>query len=100
MTNIINLLITVITIFGWYIFINDIINTLLYKNLKLGKNIKIQLTVKNQEENIEMIIKKIKNDFEEIKHLEIIDDNSDDKTYEILTKIQKENPNIKIRKIN
>ena len=100
MTNIINLLITVITIFGWYIFINDIINTLLYKNLKLGKNIKIQLTVKNQEENIEMIIKKIKNDFEEIKHLEIIDDNSDDKTYEILTKIQKENQNIKIRKIN
>ena len=56
MTNIINLLITIITIFGWYIFINDIINTLLYKNLKLGKNIKIQLTVKNQEENIEMIL--------------------------------------------
>lgn len=100
MTYIINLLTILITIFGWYIFINDIINSLIYKNLKLGKNVKIQLTVKNQEENIEMIIKKIKNDFEEIKYFEIVDDNSEDKTYEILTKIQQKNPNIEIRKIN
>jgi len=45
-----------------------------------------------------MIIKKIKNEFEEIKDLEIIDDNSEDKTYEILSKIQKKNHNINIRK--
>ena len=100
MTEIINLIVILIAIYGWYIFIKDLLNTYIYKNMKIDTNIKMKIIIKNQEENIEMIIKKIKNEFEEIKDLEIIDDNSEDKTYEILTKIQKKNHNINIRKIN
>ncbi len=100
MTEIINLIVILIAIYGWYIFIKDLLNTYIYKNMKRDTNIKMKIIIKNQEENIEMIIKKIKNEFEEIKDLEIIDDNSEDKTYEILSKIQKKNHNINIRKIN
>ncbi len=100
MTEIINLIVILIAIYGWYIFIKDLLNTYIYKNMKIDTNIKMKIIIKNQEENIEMIIKKIKNEFEEIKDLEIIDDNSEDKTYEILSKIQKRNHNINIRKIN
>ena len=100
MTEIINLIVILIAIYGWYIFIKDLLNTYIYKNMKIYTNIKMKIIIKNQEENIEMIIKKIKNEFEEIKDLEIIDDNSEDKTYEILSKIQKKNHNINIRKIN
>ncbi|MCI8546883.1 MAG: hypothetical protein HFJ44_06595 [Clostridia bacterium] len=100
MTEIINLIVILIAIYGWYIFIKDLLNTYIYKNMKIDTNIKMKIIIKNQEENIEMIIKKIKNEFEEIKDLEIIDDNSEDKTYEILSKIQKKNHNINIRKIN
>ena len=100
MTEIINLIVILIAIYGWYIFIKDLLNTYIYKNMKIDTNIKMKIIIKNQEENIEMIIKKIKNAFEEIKDLEIIDDNSEDKTYEILSKIQKKNHNINIRKIN
>ena len=100
MTEIINLIVILIAIYGWYIFIKDLLNTYIYKNMKIDNNIKMKIIIKNQEENIEMIIKKIKNEFEEIKDLEIIDDNSEDKTYEILSKIQKKNHNINIRKIN
>lgn len=60
----------------------------------------MKVIIKNQEENVEMLIKKIKNEFDEIKDLEIIDNNSEDRTYEILKKIQKRNHNINIRKIN
>lgn len=100
MTEIINLIVILIAIYGWYIFIKDLLNTYIYKNMKIDTNIKMKIIIKNREENIEMIIKKIKNEFEEIKDLEIIDDNSEDKTYEILSKIQKKNHNINIRKIN
>lgn len=100
MTEIINLIVILIAIYGWYIFIKDLLNTYIYKNMKIDTNIKMKIIIKNQEENIQMIIKKIKNEFEEIKDLEIIDDNSEDKTYEILSKIQKKNHNINIRKIN
>ena len=100
MTEIINLIVILIAIYGLYIFIKDLLNTYIYKNMKIDTNIKMKIIIKNQEENIEMIIKKIKNEFEEIKDLEIIDDNSEDKTYEILSKIQKKNHNINIRKIN
>ena len=100
MTEIINLIVILIAIYGWYIFIKDLLNTYIYKNMKIDTNIKMKIIIKNQEENIEMIIKKIKNEFEEIKDIEIIDDNSEDKTYEILSKIQKKNHNINIRKIN
>lgn len=100
MTEIINLIVILIAIYGWYIFIKDLLNRYIYKNMKIDTNIKMKIIIKNQEENIEMIIKKIKNEFEEIKDLEIIDDNSEDQTYEILSRIQKKNHNINIRKIN
>ena len=77
MTEIINLIVILIAIYGWYIFIKDLLNTYIYKNMKIDTNIKMKIIIKNQEENIEMIIKKIKNEFEEIKDLEIIDDNSE-----------------------
>ena len=80
MTEIINLIVILIAIYGWYIFIKDLLNTYIYKNMKIDTNIKMKIIIKNQEENIEMIIKKIKNEFEEIKDLEIIDDNSKEKS--------------------
>jgi len=95
-----NLFVILIAIYGWYIFIKDVLNTYIYKKIKFDNNIKMKIIIKDQEENIEMLIKKIKSEFDEIKDLEIIDDNSKDKTYEILTKIQKKNHNINIRKIN
>ncbi len=100
MKDLTNLFVILIAIYGWYIFIKDVLNTYIYKKIKFDNNIKMKIIIKDQEENIEMLIKKIKSEFDEIKDLEIIDDNSKDKTYEILTKIQKKNHNINIRKIN
>ena len=82
MKDLTNLFVILIAIYGWYIFIKDVLNTYIYKKIKFDNNIKI------------------KSEFDEVKDLEIIDDNSQDKTYEILTKIQKKNHNINIRKIN
>lgn len=100
MKDLTNLFVILIAIYGWYIFIKDVLNTYIYKKIKFDNNIKMKIIIKDQEENIEMLIKKIKSEFDEVKDLEIIDDNSQDKTYEILTKIQKRNHNINIRKIN
>ncbi len=100
MKDLTNLFVILIAIYGWYIFIKDVLNTYIYKKIKFDNNIKMKIIIKDQEENIEMLIKKIKSEFDEVKDLEIIDDNSQDKTYEILTKIQKKNHNINIRKIN
>lgn len=100
MKDLTNLFVILIAIYGWYIFIKDVLNAYIYKKIKFDNNIKMKIIIKDQEENIEMLIKKIKSEFDEVKDLEIIDDNSQDKTYEILTKIQKKNHNINIRKIN
>lgn len=100
MKDLVNLFVVLIAIYGWYIFIKDLLNIYIYKKIKFDTNIKMKIIIKNQEENIEMLVKKIKNEFDEIKDLEIIDDNSEDETYEILTKIQKSNNNINIRKIS
>ena len=100
MKDLTNLFVILIALYGWYIFIKDVLNTYIYKKIKFDNNIKMKIIIKDQEENIEMLIKKIKSEFDEVKDLEIIDDNSQDKTYEILTKIQKKNHNINIRKIN
>lgn len=100
MKDFVNLCVVLIAIYGWYIFIKDLLNIYIYKKIKFDTNIRMKIIIRNQEENIEMLIKKIKNEFEEITDLEIIDDNSEDKTYEILSKIQKKNHNINIRKIN
>jgi len=99
MTDLINLIVILIAIYGWYIFLLDLINILIYQKMNFSKNIKLQVTVKNQEENIEMILKKINTTLGPIQDLEIIDDNSTDKTYEILTKIHQQNANIKIRRL-
>lgn len=98
MENIINLIVVFVAIFGWYILIKDILDNYLYRNIELDQNIKLQMIVKNQEENIEMIIKKILNAQNRIgyfKQIEIIDENSNDQTYEILKDLKK---NIQILK--
>lgn len=102
MENIINLIVVFIAIFGWYILIKDILDNYLYRNIELDENIKLQMIVKNQEENIEMIVKKILNAQNRIgyfKQIEIIDKNSTDQTYEILKRLEKEHSNIKVEKI-
>lgn len=102
MENIINLIVVFVAIFGWYILIKDILDNYLYRNIELDKNIKLQMIVKNQEENIEMIIKKILNAQNRIgyfKQIEIIDENSNDQTYEILKRLEKEHSNIKVQKM-
>lgn len=102
MENIINLIVVFVAIFGWYILIKDILDNYLYRNIELDQNIKLQMIVKNQEENIEMIIKKILNAQNRIgyfKQIEIIDENSNDQTYEILKRLEKEHSNIKVQKM-
>ncbi len=102
MENIINLIVVFVAIFGWYILLKDILDNYIYKNIEFDKNIKLQMIVKNQEENIEMIVKKILNVQNRIgyfKQIEIIDKNSTDQTYEILKKLEKEHSNIKVEKM-
>lgn len=102
MENIINLIVVFIAIFGWYVLIKDILDNYIYKNIEFDKNVKLQIIVTNQEENIEMLIKKILNMQNRIGYfekIEIIDKNSTDQTYEILKKIEKEHSNIKVEKI-
>ena len=50
MTEIINLIVILIAIYGWYIFIKDLLNTYIYKNMKIDTNIKMKIIIKNQEE--------------------------------------------------
>lgn len=102
MENFINLIVVLLGIYGWYILIKDLLNNYIYKNIHIGNNVTFQIIVKNKEENIEMIIRKIIHVqdyigyFNEIK---IIDDNSSDSTFEILKKIEKQYSNIKVEKM-
>lgn len=102
MENFINLVVVLLGIYGWYILIKDLFNNYIYKNIQIGNNVTFQIIVKNKEENIEMIIRKIMHAqdyigyFNEIK---IIDDNSSDSTFEILKKIEKQYSNIKVEKM-
>lgn len=91
-----------ITLIGWYTLLKEIIYQLLYKNIDIDKDIKCQIIVRNKQENIEVILRKILYIQDKIigfKTIEVIDNNSNDETYEILEKMQDEYPNIKLRKI-
>ena len=102
MEDFMNLVVIMIGIFGWYVLIKDVLDNYMYRNIEIGDNVKLQIKVKNKEENIEMIIRKImhaqnKNGY--FKEIEIIDENSSDETYEILKKIEKQYSNIKVEKM-
>ncbi len=102
MENILYIFIVMFSIIGWYILIKEIIYQLLYKNINLTENIKCQITVKNEQEDIEVILRKliyIQNKTGIFKTIEIIDNNSSDETHEIIKKMQKEYPTIKLIKI-
>lgn len=91
-----------ISIIGWYILLKEITWHLLYKNIEIDEDIKCQIIVQNKQENIEVILRKIlymQNKMIGFKNIEIIDNKSNDETYEILEKMQDEYPNIKLRKI-
>ena len=59
MEDFMNLIVIMIGIFGWYILIRDFLDNYMYRNIEIGDNVKLQIKVKNKEENIEMIIRKI-----------------------------------------
>lgn len=102
MENLFYIIIITCNLIGFYIFIREIIYQFLYKNIEVDEDIKCQLIVKNKENNIEVILRKIlyiQNNLIGFKSIEIIDDNSEDETYEILEKMHEEYPNIKIRKM-
>lgn len=91
-----------ISIIGWYILLKELTYQLLYKNIEIDEDIKCQIIVKNKQENIEVILRKIlyiQQKMIGFKTIEIIDEKSNDETYEILEKMQEEYPNIKLRKI-
>ena len=91
-----------ISIIGWYILLKELTYQLLYKSIEIDNDIKCQIIVKNKQENIEVILRKIlyiQQKMIGFKTIEIIDDKSNDETYEILEKMQEEYPNIKLRKI-
>ena len=102
MENFINLFVIMMSIYGWYILIKELLDNYIYKNIEIGDNVKLKIIVKNKEENIEMIIKKIIHAQSQIgyfRKIEIIDNNSTDQTYEILKRIEKQYSNIKVEKI-
>lgn len=102
MEDFMNLIVIMIGIFGWYVLIKDILDNYMYRNIEIGDNVKLQIKVKNEEENIEMIIRKIiyvQNKIGCLNKIEIIDENSSDQTYEILKRIEKQYSNIKVEKI-
>lgn len=102
MENLFYIIIVTFSIIGFYIFIKDCVYQYLYKNIGIDEDIKCQLIVKNKEENIEVILRKmiyIQNKIIGFKTIEIIDENSNDETYKILEKMHQEYPNIKIRKM-
>lgn len=91
-----------ISIIGWYILLKELTYQLLYKSIEIDEDIKCQIIVKNKQENIEVILRKIlyiQQKMIGFRTIEIIDDNSNDETYDILEKMQEEYPNIKLRKI-
>lgn len=91
-----------ISIIGWYILLKELIYRQLYKNIDIDQDIKCQIIVKNKQENIEVMLRKIlyiQNKMIGFKTIEIVDDKSNDETYDILEKMQDEYPNIKLRKI-
>ncbi len=91
-----------ISIIGWYILLKELTYQLLYKSIEIDEDIKCQIIVKNKQENIEVILRKIlyiQQKMIGFKTIEIIDEKSNDETYEILEKMQEEYPNIKLRKI-
>lgn len=102
MENLVYIIVITFSIIGWYICIKEIIYQILYKNIDIDKDIKCQLIVKNKEENIEVILRKILYlQSKEIgfKTIEVIDEGSNDETYQILEKMHEEHPNIKIKKM-
>lgn len=102
MENLIYIMIITFSIIGWYICIKEIIYQILYKNIDIDTDIKCQLIVKNKEENIEVILCKIlylQSKGIGFKTIEVIDEGSDDETYQILEKMHEQHPNIKIRKM-
>ena len=102
MENLFYCVITGFSIIGWYILIREVINSYLFKNYKIDDDIKLQIIVKNKEDNIEFLARKImyiQNKLGDFKTIEIIDNKSNDDTYKILEKLKKENSNLKIRKI-
>ena len=102
MENFINLFVIMMSIYGWYILIKELLDNYIYKNIEIGDNVKLKIIVKNKEENIEMIIKKSRHAQSQIgyfRKIEIIDNNSTDQTYEILKRIEKQYSNIKVEKM-
>ena len=101
MENIFCFIIVAFAIIGWYVLIKEIINNYLFKNVEIDNTIKVQIIVHNNEENIEFLTRKIayiQSKLGDFRNIEIIDNNSSDETYEILEKLHKQYPGLKVRK--
>ncbi len=102
MENIFYTIMVILCTIGWYFFIKETIYKLLFNKIKVDDDIKLQVIVKNKENNIEIITRKImylQNQLGYFKNIEIIDNNSIDDTYKILKKIETQYPELKVRKI-
>ncbi len=97
-----NLLSLIIFCFLLIIIINTILNFLYWNKTKIKMLNDEQLTIlipaRNEERNIRRCIKSIdlSNDF--IKEIIVLDDNSEDQTWNILEEISKKNPKLTIKK--
>ncbi len=102
MENIFYLIIVMFSIIGWYVLIKEILNAIIYKNIKFDSDIKLYAVVKNKENNIEILTRKLmylQDKLGYFNKIEIIDENSEDETYKILEKMQNEYSTLKVRKI-
>lgn len=84
----------ILALFGLWNLISKIIENYHIEN-RIGE-IEITLKVKNQEHNIEYLIKQIEK-IDLIGKINIEDDNSNDSTLEIIHKLKKNHPQIKIK---
>ena len=102
MENLFYIVIVTFSIVGYYILIKEYMYKLLYKNIDIDEDIKCKIVVKNKAENIEVVLRRIlyiQNKLIGFKSIEVIDNNSNDETYQILEKIHEEHPNVKVRKM-
>ena len=102
MENLFYFFVITFSIIGWYILLKELSHYMLYRNIDLDKDIKCKIIVNNNEDNIEVFLRRIiyiQNKMGILKNIEIIDYSSKDETYRILEKIHEEYPNIKLRKI-
>lgn len=85
-----------------YIIIKEKLCQYLFKNINIEDNVKCQVIAKNNQEDIEIILRKllyIQCETQSFKTIEVICENQNDETYKIVEKMEEQYPCIKLIKM-